>query len=231
MAPLPSLDYTSFFPHLKHTFKQHRNSSTVTPATQANTTTSTATTFMHTIAPTNTTNITSSTTNAMTKMLSFFRKSKTSVMANPNTSETTLVSAPSTTGKGKQSRKPKYETEPYAAEFTGLSTLGGMPSLGGHFFAEPPVKAKKSKAQVEPKLVPTQPFKGSPRASFVQDRLSTVQGMFQTPSPAISNTCTTKGKPEMSAGELLEAMYSPSALMIGGVVAPFRLQKNEKKVQ
>ncbi|SPO22344.1 uncharacterized protein UTRI_01022 [Ustilago trichophora] len=183
---------------------------------------------MHTTAPTNTT---TSTTNATTKMLSFFRKSKTAVMANSNTSETTLVSDPTTSGKGEQSRKLKSETEPYAAEFTGLSTLGGMPSLGGHFFAEPPVKAKKPKAQFEPKLVPTQPFKGSRRASFVQDRLSTVQGMFQTPSPATSDISTTKGNGEMSAEELLEAMYSPSALMIGGVVAPFRLQKNEKKVQ
>ena len=170
---------------------------------------------MHTTAsPTANTNL--------TKMLSLFRKSKSSsastVMANANTSETTLVSAPAKTGKGQ--RKPKYETEPYQAEFTGLSTLGGMPSLGGHFFVEPP-KAKKTVV----KMVPAQPFKASPRASFVEDRLSTVQGMFQ---PAVAPSNVVRGGKELSAKELVEQMYAPSAVGIGKVVAPMAGMKIEK---
>lgn len=83
------------------------------------------------------------------KMLNMFRKKSpsptpTSVMSNTNTSETTLVSPTSAPKEGK-TRKPKYD-EPYKAEFSGMSTMGGMPSLGGHMFmaGPPPAKALKN---------------------------------------------------------------------------------------
>uniref|UniRef100_V5EV94 Uncharacterized protein n=1 Tax=Kalmanozyma brasiliensis (strain GHG001) TaxID=1365824 RepID=V5EV94_KALBG len=100
-------------------------------------------------------------------MLSFFRKTKStissSVMTNANTSETTLVPA-TKTGK----RKTPRQTQPYQAEFTGMGGFGGMPN-----FLEPPVAAVK--------MVPAQPFKSTPRASFVDDRVSVLKGMFQPP--------------------------------------------------
>ncbi|EST06089.2 hypothetical protein PSEUBRA_003948 [Kalmanozyma brasiliensis GHG001] len=95
-------------------------------------------------------------------MLSFFRKTKStissSVMTNANTSETTLVPA-TKTGK----RKTPRQTQPYQAEFTGMGGFGGMPN-----FLEPPVAAVK--------MVPAQPFKSTPRASFVDDRVSVLKG-------------------------------------------------------
>lgn len=122
----------------------------------------------------------SSSSTPKTTMFKLFRKTKTttgaSVMEHANGSETTLVSTAA------PKRKTRREYQPYQAEFSGLSSLGGMPSLGGHMFMEPPSPTKSSpKAKLN--MVPAQPFERSPRASVVQARLETVQGMFQPPRP------------------------------------------------
>lgn len=115
---------------------------------------------------------TTTSTTHLSNMLSFFRKNKsTPVMANANTSETTLVTPVSKSGK----RKTPRQYEPYQAEFTGMG-LGGMPSMGGMSFLEPPAPKR------EVKMVPAQPFRSQPRASFVDERLSSVKGMFQLPA-------------------------------------------------
>lgn len=103
-------------------------------------------------------------------------------MANDNGSETTLVSSTTTTtaAKGEKAKnKPKRETEPYQAEFTGLSTLGGMPALGGHMFLPPPSPPKDKELKKELKMVPDQPFT-SRSASVVKERLDVATGMFST---------------------------------------------------
>ncbi|GAK64954.1 uncharacterized protein PAN0_007d3170 [Moesziomyces antarcticus] len=122
-------------------------------------------------------------------MFKLFRKTKTttaaSVMEHANGSETTLVSTAA------PKRKTRREYEPYQAEFSGLSSLGGMPSLGGHMFMEPPSPTKSSrKAQLN--MVPAQPFERSPRASVVQARLETVQGRgsMDTLTPTASTSST-----------------------------------------
>ncbi|SJX61424.1 uncharacterized protein SRS1_10480 [Sporisorium reilianum f. sp. reilianum] len=104
-------------------------------------------------------------------MLSFFRKtSKTQVMANANASETTLVST-----KSQNTKKPKREYS-FQPEFTGMGALGGMPSLGGLMFVEPPSPTESTSSTKRVlKMVPEQPFVSAPRASVVDARLDTVK--------------------------------------------------------
>ncbi|CDR88052.1 uncharacterized protein SPSC_03638 [Sporisorium scitamineum] len=149
-------------------------------------------------------------------MLSLFRKSKpcSATGTNANTSETTLVSQ-------KHAPKPKREYT-YKPEFTGMGALGGIPSLAGMMFVEPPSPTESNSSKGAVKMVPDQPFKSSPRASFVTDRLDTVKGMFPSPSS------TTQQQKRLSAQELVERLYAPCAVMIGGVVAPFPLSSQVK---
>lgn len=151
----------------------------------------------------------------LTKMLSLFRKSKsTQVMANANNSETTLVST-------KSKRQTRRETEPYKAEFSGMGMMGGMPAMGTHMFLEPPSptgsSAGDSKTSI--KMVPAQPFKSKPKASFASERVETLRGMFQVASPP--------RRGEKSAQELLDELYTNSSVMIGGIVAPLSMKKNK----
>ncbi|SNX82723.1 uncharacterized protein MEPE_01429 [Melanopsichium pennsylvanicum] len=133
-------------------------------------------------------------------MLSFLRKKSTNsttfVMGQSNSSETTLVSDPPLTAAGKPAKsKAKYKNEPYAAEFTGLSTMGGgMPSLSGQFFVPPP-KAKKSFSSGPGSLVASQPFKNNVKASFVDERLDIISGMFL---PRVSSVGEVKTSPSIS---------------------------------
>ncbi len=164
-------------------------------------------------------------------------------MANPNSSETTLVSAPASASAEAKRKPAKYYTEPYAAEFTGLSTMGGgMPSLAGaHFMAPPPLKATKKKVVV--KMVPSQPFVGADgaatsSASFVDAKLDTVQGMFAplSPSTSPSSSCSVGGKQRAgkgkSAKELVEEMYGAGAMgMIGGSVLAYSMAKATKNAK
>ncbi|KAJ1019456.1 hypothetical protein NDA16_004573 [Ustilago loliicola] len=149
-------------------------------------------------------------------MLSFFRKSsKSSVMAQANNSETTLVSVAST------DKQRKAQKEPYQPEFTGMGSMGGMPSLGGHhFLPAPPVSPTESNSSKSSftsgpgKLVPSQPFKSS-SSSVVQERLSTAQSMFP-PSYQPS-----------TAQEKVEELFTPSAMMMGGGAFVVRFGKKE----
>ncbi|TKY89160.1 hypothetical protein EX895_001691 [Sporisorium graminicola] len=152
-------------------------------------------------APTTTTTSANTTTpNNLNKMLSLFRKSSkssssssTEVMVGANASETTLVSS----AKPSAPSKPKREYT-YKPEFTGMGALGGMPALGGHMFFEPPsptessTRSNSKKNPVDPvgKLVPTQPFKSAPSASFVNERLNTVKARqsFETFTTTVAST-------------------------------------------
>lgn len=96
--------------------------------------------------------------------------------------------------KRKQAERPAYQPE-----FTGMAGgAAGMPSMGGSFFIPPP-------------MVATQPFADSPRASFVDARLSVASGMFSPSSP----------QPASAKAEL-EDKFAASSMMIGGPVLAYR---------
>ncbi|CBQ70747.1 conserved hypothetical protein [Sporisorium reilianum SRZ2] len=170
--------------------------------------------------PATSTSTATSTTNAsnLSKMLSFFRKtSKTQVMANANASETTLVST-----KSQNTKKPKREYS-FQPEFTGMGALGGMPSLGGLMFVEPPSPTESTSSnQKVLKMVPEQPFVSAPRASVVDARLDTVKGMFASPPSASSVHRKT-------ASEMVADLYAPSAVRVGGATAPIPTAKKVNK--
>ncbi|GAC96907.1 hypothetical protein PHSY_004491 [Pseudozyma hubeiensis SY62] len=148
----------------------------------------------------------------LTKMLAFFRKSKSSsVMANANTSDTTLVST-TQVSSGKPKRKTPRETVPYQAEFSGMGMMGGMPAMGGHMFLEPPSPTESAASKKSVKMVPGQPFKSSPKASFVSARAETAKGRdsFDTMTTTVSTTAGGSTSPQRKLLKQHKAFFNNS---------------------